>query len=213
MTSLARIPIGDGQVVLVSTVQGLVSERARIESILFDERPTIVAIGLSPEAVAGLICYQPDPEVDPFEDLPDHEFIYGVKLKEFGEVALPAPDLLGAIQWSKDAGVPCYGIDLAEEAYETIFAKEVSAFGFLRYGHIQRKLARKPPQAPDARAFNLAWDAAMRRVKGIARVEAAREEAIAERALQLASPGDKVLLLVEAPREAGISRYLSLSRP
>lgn len=207
---ISRFRVGEGEVVLVASVQGLVSERARVAAILEAERPDVVAVGLSAESVAALLRYQPDPESDPFEDLPDHDLIYSLKLGEFGKVDLPPPDLLGAVEWARDAGVTCYGVDLSEEAYETLFTKTVSTWGFLRYGRIQKKIAKKPPKAADARAFSVAWDAAIRRVKGIARVEEAREVAMGRHAMTLArEAGRKVVLIIDVPREAGIAKLLS----
>lgn len=209
---MQRFRVGDGEVVLISSVQGLVAERDRVLSILDEERPAIVALGLSPESVASLGRYEPDPEIDPFEELPDHDLIYSLKLREFGVVDLPAPDLVAALDWARAHAADAFGVDLSEEAYEDLFVKEVSAWGFLRYGRIQRKIARKPPKASDARAFSLAWDAAIRKVKGIARVEAAREVAMATRAASLARDrSSKVLLLVDAPREPGVARQLAVA--
>ena len=75
---------------------------------------------------------------------------------------------------------------------------------------VQRKLARKPPKVADARAFSLAWDARIRKVRGLARVEARRERAIAERASALAAQVEGVvLLIVDAPREAGVAAALA----
>ena len=207
---MRRFKIGNGQVLLLGSVPGLVAERVRVLAALNEIHPDVLAIGVSPESAAALLRYEPSPDVDPFEDIPDHDYIYSVKLREFGEVELPAPDLVAAIRWARDANVPFFGVDLPEERYEDVFTKEVSAWGFLRYGRIQRKLAKKPPKAADARAFSLAWDARIRKVKGIARVEAARELAMAEQAAGLArDKAAKVLLLVEAAREAGISERLS----
>lgn len=206
---MRRFEVGNGQVLLLSNVPGLVSERARVLAALNEIHPDVLAIGLSPEAVATLLRYEPSPELDPLDDLPDHDYVYSVKLREFGEVELPAPDLLAAVRWARDANVPFFGVDLSEEQYEDLFTKAVSAWGFLRYGRIQRRLARKPPKAADARAFHLAWDAKIRKVKGIARVEAARESTMAENAATLARErAARVLLLVEAAREAGISERL-----
>jgi hypothetical protein len=209
----ARYRIGEGEVVLHASVQGLASEAERVRAALDEEKPAVVALGLSAEAVASLLRYQPDPEIDPFEELPDHDLVYSVKLGEFGEVDLPPPDLVAALAWAKEHGATCYGVDLSEEAYEDLFTKSVSAFGFLRYGRIQRKLAKKPPKAATAREFSLAWDARIRREKGIARVEAAREEMMARAAAKLARDRQaKVLLLVDAPQEAGVSKHLAHAR-
>ena len=206
----ARFRIGQGEVVVVATVQGLVAERDRVLALLEAERPDVVALGLSAEAVSTLLRYEPQPDVDLFEDLPDHDYVYSIKLREHGDVELPPPDQLAAARWAQERGVTLYGVDLAEEAYETLFTKSVSTFGFLRYGRIQRRLARKPPHAPDARAFALAWDKKIRKVKGIRIVEAARERHMAEQAARLArdTPG-KVVLVLDVAREAGVLQALA----
>lgn len=209
---LARWRFGEGEVVLLSTVQGLVAERERVLAALRDESPAVVAVALSPEAAAGLLRYERVEGADPFDDLPDHDVIYSLKLGEFGPIDLPPPDLLAALQEGKAAGAQVLGVDLPEETYEALFAKEISVWGFLQYGRVQRRLAKKPPRAADARAFSLAWDAAMRKVKGLAKIEAAREAHIASAAARLAreTPG-RVLLVVDAPREAGVAERLSAS--
>ncbi|HVM44616.1 MAG TPA: hypothetical protein VM582_01675 [Candidatus Thermoplasmatota archaeon] len=208
-SSLARFRIGEGEVLLLATVQGLVSERDRAYAALKVERPDVVAIAQSPESVATLLRYEPAEDEDLFEDLPDHDYVYSLRLREFGDVSLPAPDLLAAVRWAQDEGVPVFGVDMPEEAYEDLFTKEVSTWGFLRYGRIQRRLAKRPPKAKDPLSFTLAWDATIRKVKGIARVEAERERVIARNAAALArEKGAKVLLIVEAARQAGVGQHL-----
>jgi len=207
---MRRFRVGEGEVVLLGTVQGLVSEEKRALDAIETEKPDIIALGVSPESVASLMRYEPVDGEDLIEDLPDHDYVYSIKLREFGDVTLPAPDLLAAVHWAQDHALPLFGIDLAEEAYEDLFTKEVSTFGFLRYGRIQKKLAKRPPRAADPIAFTLAWDAAIRKVKGIASVEAHRERAIAQQAAALArEKAAKVLVLVEAAREPGVAKQLS----
>ncbi|HET6404481.1 MAG TPA: hypothetical protein VFH78_07530 [Candidatus Thermoplasmatota archaeon] len=206
---MRRFRVGQGEVLLLGTIQGLVSERQRAIDALQREKPDVLALGLSPESVASLLSYEPKEEDDLIEDLPDHDYVYSLKLREFGDVQLPAPDLLAALRWAQERKVPIHGVDLPEEAYEDLFTKEVSTFGFLRYGRIQRRLAKKPPRASDPLAFTLAWDKQIRKVKGIARVEAARERHIAASVARLAREGpSRLLLLVEAAREPGITEAL-----
>lgn len=207
---LRRFPAPPGEVLLVSTVQGLVSEEARVREAFAEADPQAVAIGLSPEAVAGILRWKPVEGVDPFDDLPDHEYVFAAKLGEYGPVALPPPDVAEAARLAREKGVPLHGVDLTEEQYEAAFTEEVGAFALLRYGRVQRNLARKPPAAADARSFSLAWDAGVRRIAGIARLEARRERAIAAGARALAEKVEgRVLLLVDAPREEGVARALS----
>lgn len=207
---MERFPVEGGEVVLVATVQGLLAEREKVRRAFEQHPPAAVALGVSPESAAALLRFERDPEHDPIEDLPDHDYVYSVVLRRFGDVELPPPDLVEAARLGKEAGLPVYGVDLPEEAYEDAFTREVNVWGFLRYGRIQKKLARRPPDKPDAAAFCLAWDAAIRRVKGIARVEALREARIgqASRALagQVAGP---VLLVVDLARAAGVRHALT----
>lgn len=210
MSMLPRFECPGGEVVLLSTVQGLIGEEAAVRQAFVEVEPKALALGLSPESVAALLRYAPQEDEDPFDDLSDHEFVFAAKLQEYGPIALPPPDVLEAVRLAKERDIPVRAVDLTDEQYEGAFTEEVSTWGLLWYGHVQRRLARRPPKARDARAFSLAWDARVRRVGGIARVEARRERAIAERARLLAEDvGGTVLLLVDAPREAGIARALS----
>lgn len=205
----ARFRTARGEVVVLGTVQGLVSEAARVREVVARMAPRALALGVAPEAAAQLLKYEPDPEVDHFEDLPDHDYVYSHKLAEYGDVALPPPDLLEAARMSAEVGISLYGVDLPEEAYEETFTREVSTLGFLRYGRIQRRLARKPPKAATAEEFSLKWDAAIRRVRGIARVEALREAHMAAQARALADKvGGVVVLVVDRPRADGIAAAL-----
>lgn len=207
---MERVALARGEVRVLATVSGLVSERDRVRRAFAGTPPAAVALGVSPEAAATLTRYERGPDENPFEDLPDHDYVYSLKLREFGAVDLPPPDLLEAARLATEAGLPLFGVDLTEEAYEEAFTKRVSTLGFLRYGRIQRRLARKPPRAPDAAAFALAWDAAIRKVKGIAAVEALREARIAAGARTLAArhADGHVLLVLDVARSAGALAWL-----
>lgn len=199
-----------GEIVLLATVHGLVAEAERVRAAFEKHAPAVVALGVSPESLSALLRFEGHaPDEDPFDELPDAEFAYSAHLGKLGAVDLPPPDLLAAVHAAREASIPIHGVDLSQEAYEVAFTEEVRVFALLRYGRIQRKLSGKPPRAATAREFSLAWDACIRRVKGIARVEARRERAMAEGARALAEATEGVvLLLVDAPREAGVAAAL-----
>lgn len=208
---MERFPVEGGEVVLLATVQGLVSERETVRRAWARLPPTALALGVSPESVAALVGYERTPDMeDPFEDLPDHDYVYSLKLKEFGDVDLPPPDLLEAARMAVTAGIPLFGVDLPEDQYEELFTREVNVWGFLRYGRIQRRLSKRPPKAKDAASFSLAWDAAIRRVKGIRKLESIRETYIAANAAALAKqhPGGRILLILDVARAEGVRTHL-----
>lgn len=211
---MQRFTLEGQDVVLLGTVQGLVAEAARVRGAFEETRPAAVAVGVSPEALAAVSRYQPDGG-NPFDDLPDAEYAYSQRLASFGEVALPPPDLVEAVRLAGARGVPAYGVDLTEEQYEETFTREIGPLALLRYGRIQRRLAKRPPEAEDARAFSLAWDAELRRLEPLARVERRREDRMAEGARAVArQAGGAVLLIVDAPREAGVAeRLAAAARP
>ena len=55
-------------------------------------------------------------------------------------------------------------------AWEWLGVLDVQRLG--RHGRVQRRLAKRPPRAEDARAFSLAWDAAIRKVIAAYKAEA-----------------------------------------
>lgn len=202
---MRRVHVEGGEVAVLATVQGLVSEAARVREAFADVRPRAVALGISPESAAALLRWEPVEGHDPFDDLPDAELAYSLRLQAFGEVDLPPPDLVAAARLAREAGLPVHGADMPEERYEELYAAEVSAWSLLRYGRAQRKLARKPPKADAARAFALAWDARLRKIKGLDRVERAREAHIAQASAALArQAGGPLLLVLDVAREAGV---------
>lgn len=211
MWRLERVAAASGrEVFVVATVQGLVAEAERVRAAYAKVRPAVVALGVSPEATEALVGYVPDPEVDPFEDLADVDYIYSVRLAEFGDVALPPPCLREAARLAMGDGVPVRGVDMPEDVYDDAFTKAVSVWGFLKYGRIQKRLAKRPPKAPGPREFALEWDRRMRKVKGLARVEAMRERHMADALLALAAEAHgPVLLVVDVPRSPGVQAALA----
>lgn len=198
-----------GDVHLVGSVHGLVSEGERVLRLLDEIRPAVLALGVSQEGAESLAKFEGEEDPALFEDLPTHEAVYSVSLERFGAVRLPPPDLLGAVRAARDQGVQLRGVDLTEEAYVDAFTKRVNTFGFLKLGRIQKRLSKKPPKATDPYAFALEWDRRMRAMKGLAKVEALREETIARNTRNLLDEGaGPIFLLVDYARYEGVRARL-----
>lgn len=158
--------------------------------------------------------YYEEDVVDPYDYeasdlLTDNEVVYGLALERFGKVALPPPDLVAAVEVAHDADVPLFGVDFSEERYGDVFAENVGTFALMRYTRAVRRLARRPPEAASPREFAVAWDAALRRIRGYDAVERAREAQMAGAARHLASEHGVVLLVVDAAREDGVLAALA----
>lgn len=209
-----RVSVGRGEVHLIPTVPGLESEGPRVAALLASLQPTLVALDVSEAEVAGLKHFlaasgeasgEEEEEEQEGEDVEEAEYDPGFAraLLEYGPIALPPPDYLAAIAWAEGAGVPVTPVDVPQETYDAAFARLVGTWEFFRYGRRVRKLGKRPPQAATAHEFVVAWDRELRRMKGIARVEAWREKHVAERLAALARDGARVAAVVSAPREEG----------
>lgn len=220
--TFTRIAVPGGEVHVLATVHGLVSEAARVEEAFRRVAPRAVALGLGAEGVAGLRHHlarkaepvapveRPDDpyDYDAAELLADSEIAYGIALQKFGKVLLPPPDLLAAVRLAIESEVPVLGVDFSEEQYGEAFSKSVSAWALLRYSRRSRAIERRPPVAATPREFALAWDAHLTRIRGYAALERAREARMAAGARALAAEHGVVLLVVDPPREAGVAEAL-----
>lgn len=194
-----------GRLVLLGAAHGLVSEADAVAAALDSTSPEIVLLALSVESLTALERHD-GADVDESE-LPDAEQAYANALSRFGPVGVPPPDLVAALAWARAHDVPVEPVDLSEEEYETAFTANVSGWGLLRYSRRVRRLSKRPPAAATPEALARAWDADLRRVKGIAAVERVREEAIAERALER-SAGRSAALVVDVARLDGVASRL-----
>ncbi|HLE96870.1 MAG TPA: hypothetical protein VI997_05815, partial [Candidatus Thermoplasmatota archaeon] len=149
---------------------------------------------------------EPSETIDPYES-------YAIGLSRFGEIGLPPPDLLAALQLAREAGVEPVAIDLDESQYADIFAASVGPFALFRYGRRVRRMAKRPPPGDTPRAFALAWDRKIRALRGFDAVERTRERHMAVR-LETVSAGARVLLaIVDVARADGVVAELKRRNP
>jgi hypothetical protein len=195
-------PHARGTLRFLGTVPGLRAEGARVGARFEAVRPAAVGLGVGPEDLAGLQAFVGGATFEPSGSEADE--VYEHYLRQYGEVELPPPDYVAAVQLAGKAGVPVVALDLAEVAYVQRFTEEVSGWAMLRYSRRVHRLARSPPPAEDALGFHLWWDEQVRRLGGFEALERAREQAMASRLRSEAWPAGDVLVVVEAARLAGV---------
>lgn len=205
----ARLRHAAGELHLVGSIHGLVSEGGRVRRLLQQVRPAAVGIAVSAEGIDALSKFEGASDPEMLEEMPTHDLVYSLTLKQYGAVTLPPPDLLAAVRTAGELGASVESVDLTEEAYVEAFTKSVNTWGFLKLGRIQKRLSKKPPKAPNAHAFALAWDERMRKVKGLAKVETLREETIARESRRLLEKHRApVVVLVDVARYGRVHELL-----
>jgi hypothetical protein len=163
-----------------------------------------VALGVGPEDLQGLVAFVGGATHS--LELSDADEVYEHYLRQYGDVELPPPDYVTAVQLAQKAGLPVVALDLPEVAYVTRFTEEISGWALLRYSRRVHSLARHPPPTEDALGFHLWWDEQVRRLGGFDAVERAREEAMAKSLREERWPEGDVLVVLEAARLAGVQR-------
>ena len=200
----------DGKEILFfGTIKGLVKERELLRELVIDFKPELLLLGISPEELKGLYSYLQDP----FEIQPDgYEIIYGLKLKEFGEVGLPVPTYLEAFAISKENGIEMIPLDMPEELYSRIYLKKVEFYHLLLLNLRKKKIWKKKFDARTPEEFVLKWDKEVNKLKPFREIENEREKYMAKKIKELLKERKekRLLAIIELERLYGVLDSLNL---
>lgn len=128
-------------------------------------------------------------------------------LRAFGEVRLPSPDLEAAFAWAKDNGVPVEPLDMDDETHTSVYVDAHKFFDVIRAGRLNKRLATRSFEAPDAPSLVRAFDAYQTQLKSLRKVEEARERHMAERLRAIACDG--LVAVVPLARMLGVRDALA----
>lgn len=199
-----ELKIGSRKIFLVSVIDGLASEAARVRKAINELLPQAVALQTSKEELEELLAQRNE------FYLPIEQEIYAHKLALYGEVRIPWPWLEEAVNQAKNRNLPMEQVDFTEEEYASCFVSTISTVQLLRYHLRLRRLRRKKFRSKTAENFVYEWDRALTKLKGYRTLELKREEHIAKKIAGLSKKYSKILAFVELQREEGIERKLRL---
>lgn len=199
---MKRITQGSRTLIILGTVQGLVSERKKVRDAYTKLKPEVVALPISEEMITGLRAAVrgevKEVQTSSIDDL------FAEHLRRFGEVQIPPPSLAEALELAEKYGAKVVALDMNEEEYSDAYVKYVSSFHFWARIWRLRRLKKKTFSVDTPEDFVVMWDRYISRLKGYASLERARERFMAERALELLENHTKVLALVEHERLEGV---------
>jgi hypothetical protein len=207
-----RLP-GRPTVLLIGSVRGLADEVVPVQNELSAFDPGVVALSLSPEEAETLTKYFVGTPTEPVVPLSASESSHAVGLARISEVQVPAPSLLGAVDWATRGGRPVFGVDPPEDSYAEMFAAHIGYFELVRRTLRERKLVKEPPAVESADEYALAWDRTMQPGAGSEHLARARDEYAADRVRQLGREYPKVALVVDRERFESFRRVFRASAP
>jgi hypothetical protein len=191
---------GRPTVLLIGSVRGLADEVAPVLEQLQQFDPGAVAVSLSPEEAETLAEYFVGTRTEPIVPLSSSEASHAVGLARIAEVQVPAPALLGAVDWAMRGGRPVVGVDPPEDTYAEMFAAHIGYFELVRRTLRERSLVKRPPEVETADEYAVTWDRAMQPGAGSERLARARDDFAADRVRSLGRSYPRVALVVDRER-------------
>jgi hypothetical protein len=189
-----------GELLAVGTVRGIEAEVGPLVARLEEFAPTALAVGISFDELTGLNDHFVGRPSEPLVPLTPNEAAEVKGLSKFGDVSVPNPSILGALEWAAARSVPVEAVDPSDETYATLFTRNISYLELVRRTIRERRLAKDGVRAATADEFATRWHTTLTPGAGSRRFDAAREEAVCEATESLLGRFSRVALLVDRER-------------
>lgn len=202
---MRSVDVNGSRVHVLGVVNGLVSEEAKVAKAMGELLPEAVGVSMSKEQLAALRLRDTWSEYD----LSPLEAAYKDLMQSFGEVRLPSPAYVKALELSESSGRPIIPIDLNDEQYTEHYCDKVGALDLVREGAFGRGVRRKRFDGSSPESLALDWDRRVNKAKGFRRLEEERERHMALALVRMATRYRIVLAVVEYERSEGVARRLA----
>jgi hypothetical protein len=201
---MRSVDVNGSTILFLPVVKGLVSEGDAVEKAIAEENPDAIAVSVSKEELAALSHKE---DYDKYEPS-DIEEIYGVLLETFGEVKIPPPCYVKALDVGTERNITMVPIDMNEELYTETYCYEIGGLDLIRESMFVRRAHRKKFDLSAAGAFAIDWDMKINRPGGFRRLNLKREEHMADVLRKLAGKYRKVLAVIEYERSDNVAKLL-----
>jgi len=211
---LKLVKIKEKKLYLLGLIKGLTSERKIVRKAYRKFKPNAIALYISEPELLGLQSVL-DGKIKRVP-LSRYEEVYARKLAfyaqqdpdKYGEVQVPPPCLMEALELGVKNKIPVVALDMDEKDYANTFVQNVSTMNLVRHSMRFKKLSKKKFKVKTPEEFTLAWDLELTKLKGFRDLEAAREHYIAKRMLELKNKFKCILAILEFERADGIFNQL-----
>jgi hypothetical protein len=201
------VKLSSGDVIVLGTLKGLVSERKIVLKSFESYDPDVVGLHIGSEEITGLKAVVKGKVKDTY--LSSYEKIYARELSKYGEVQIPPPSLVEAFELSKKFQIPLKGLDFNDNDYSRIYTDVIDGLSMVRQSLRLKNINRRKFKAETAEDFILEWDRAVNKFKAFRNLEMRREKKMAKRIRFLSEKYGKVLAIVEYERKEGIIHFLA----
>ena len=201
---MIRARANDADVTVMPSVKGLVSEGDAAALAIREMMPDAVGISVSREELEALR----DKSIYGDYEMSTLEEAYAENLSTFGDVELPSPSYVSALDVCKELGIPIIPLDMNDAEYTEAYCQKVKAADMVRVTFYSRRADRKRFDLSSPRAFALDWDRKVNRTRGFRELQQEREKHMAAALRNMTRKHRRILAVVEAERADGVGEFL-----
>jgi pheromone shutdown protein TraB len=201
---MQKSDVNGAEIYFLSIVKGLVSDAEKVRNAFDEVHPDAMAISISKEELACLH----DKESYASYEMSGLEEAYRDLLSTFGEVRLPAPGYVEAMDLADAKEVPLIPIDMNEDSYSESYCRNVKGMDWMRENVFGGTLPRRKFLLTSPEDFAKDWDKKVNRSKGFRNLLREREENMAKSLQQMTTHYKRILVVIESERLPGVAARL-----
>ena len=198
--------INGRNVVIVAVINGLKSEIAIVREAVEKHSPDLIGISATEKQVEYLRKWNSSEEVDQPE-YSDFDLLYAREMSKFGDVVLPSPAQLFAVDVADGVGIEIAALEMSDRDYAELYMKFVKPHSLFIDSIFRRRRLRKVFDGT-AEEVVLKLDSAGRHPKGVELLDSERERHIAAEIARISEGHRLLLALVDYERSAGIRKAM-----
>ncbi len=202
---MRSVEINGSTIQFLPVVKGLVSEGDVVEKAIENEIPDAIAVSISKEELSALGNKD---DYDKYEPS-DIEEIYSALLESFGDVKIPPPCYVKALDIGTSKNITLVPIDMNEELYTETYCFEIGGLDLMRESAFVKRAHRKRFDLSSAGAFAVDWDKKVNKPGGFRRLNLKREQHMADALMKLTGRYHKILAVIEYERLESVEKLLN----
>ncbi len=201
---MRSVEVNSSRIYVLGVVKGLVSEEKKVESAIERVSPDAIGLSISKEQLAALRSRESwgEYELSPLESA------YKTLMEEFGEVRLPSPAFVKALELGASLKVPVIPIDMNDLEYTETYCEKVGAMDLVREGAFSKSVRRKKFDGSSPEDLAEDWDRRVNKAKGFQELEVERVKHMAITLTRMTSRYQDILALVDYERSNQIIKRL-----
>ncbi|MEM0129284.1 MAG: hypothetical protein QXG65_03875 [Thermoplasmata archaeon] len=198
----------DPRPLLVGCVRGLHAETYPLIDLLERSAPGALGLALSAEELDGIATYFAEADGETVIHLVDSETREIEALAEWGEVRVPNPSMVRAIEWARARDVPVHPLDPSDEGSAQMFTAHIGYVELVRRTLRERRLGRHPPRAETPDEFAVAWERTLHAGTGSRSLAVERDRHLVAEARRRLRSADRPAIVVDRERFDRIRAFL-----